>query len=434
MHAQSQDLQIRLPVEKFKLGNGLTVLLQQDNTVPLVSFNTWFKVGSKDEDDGLTGMAHLFEHMMFKGAKRYSGEKLISILKENGGSFNAFTTRDYTGYFINLPSSKLELAMDIESDRMVNLKISTEMLNSERDVVKEERRFRYDNNVVGTLFEAIFESTFQKHPYHWPTIGWWKDLDRINVKNAMEFYKKNYAPNNAVIAIVGDFDVSNVKNLLNKYYGDLPAQKIQKKAYPEEPPHNGETHSTIYKESQNEYISFTYVVPRIGSPESYSLEILAKILGQGNSSRLYKKLVYESQVATSVSAHTFGLEEVDLFQIIYSLKPEKNADKVAEMRAFANKIIDEELNFARTKLYSDKELQKAKNNILMELVDSLKTFGGRARVLLSNEILVGSYEKVFSDIEVYRKVRATDIKDVASKYLNPYQKTTLMLLPNREKK
>lgn len=419
--------QIQFPIEKIKLGNGLVAILQKDNSVPLISYHTWFRVGSKDEEKGFTGMAHLFEHMMFKGANRFSGDDFSNVLRKNGGNFNAFTTRDYTGYYINLPSSKLDLAMDIESDRMVHLKISKDMLDSEREVVKEERRFRYDNNVLGGLFESIFEVGLTIHPYRWPVIGWMEDLDRITVDKAMDFYRRFYAPNNAVIVIVGDIQIDATKKLLEKYYGALSSQKLNRPIYASEPERTKETVSNIYKDTQSDYVSYTFLTPRIGSPESYIFEVLVKVLGQGNSSRLHKRLVYETQVATGVSSYTFGLQELDMFQIMFSLKPEKNKEKKTGMLTTAQKIVDGELWSLRNKLYSEKEIQKAKNNIVMELVDSLKSFNGRGRALASNEILFGSYTKLFTDIEKYMHVTPEDIRSTAEKYLNPSQRTLIHL-------
>ncbi len=425
--------QIQFPIEKVTLNNGLTVILQKDNSVPLISYNTWFRVGSKDEEKGFTGMAHLFEHMMFKGAKRYSGDEFSNVLRANGGNFNAFTTRDYTGYYLNLPSSKLDLAMDIESDRMVNLKLSKEMLDSEREVVKEERRFRYDNNVLGGLFEAIFEFGLLNHPYRWPVIGWMEDLDRITVDKAMDFYRRFYAPNNAVVVIVGDIQIGSVKSLLKKYYGALDAQKIDRLPYVQEPDHIKEKIENLYKDTQSDYVSYTYLIPRIGSPESYVFEVLVKVLGQGNSSRLHRRLVYESQLATGVSSYTFGLQELDLFQIMYSLRPEKDPVKKAGMLTSAKKIVDGELWSLRNKLCSEKEIQKAKNNIVMELVGSLKSFSGRGRALASNEVLFGSYSKLFSDIEKYMSVTPEEVRATAEKFLNPSQRTIIHLQQKKEK-
>jgi zinc protease len=226
---------IRFPVEKFKLANGLTVLLNEDHSAPIISYHTWFRVGSKNEEVGYTGIAHLFEHMMFKGAKRYTGEQFDRVLQANGGVNNAFTTHDYTGYYETLPGSKLELVADIEADRMENLQITPENLTSERDVVKEERRFRVDNNPGGVLREALYGTAFKVHPYRWPVIGYMEDISRIDVAKANEFYRTYYAPNNAVLVISGDFDKAEAKRIVEKYYGAIKSQEIPQRPRPPEP-------------------------------------------------------------------------------------------------------------------------------------------------------------------------------------------------------
>ena len=223
---------IKFPVEKYQLNNGLTVLLHEDHSVPTISYHTWFRVGSKNEEPGYTGIAHLFEHLMFKGAKRYTGKEFDRILQANGAVNNAFTSYDYTGYYENLPSDKLELAVDLESDRLVNLQVNAENLVSEREVVKEERRVRVDNSVGGFLSEMLYATVFKVHPYRWPVIGWMQDLDQIDLKKCREFYGSYYAPNNAVVIVAGDFDTKSAKALIDKYYSHLPASKTLVKTFP----------------------------------------------------------------------------------------------------------------------------------------------------------------------------------------------------------
>ena len=211
------QLQLKLDVEKYSLKNGLNVLLYEDHSVPLVSYHTWFRVGSKNEKPGLTGMAHLFEHMMFKGTAKFPAEKFDQILQSNGAVNNAFTSNDYTGYYIDAPSDKLEVLMDLESDRMTHLAVTELNLKSEREVVKEERRMRTENSVQGTLFELIFGVVFKVHPYRWPVVGWMEDLNRMKVGDCIAFYEKFYAPNNATLVIAGDISISKTKELVEKY-------------------------------------------------------------------------------------------------------------------------------------------------------------------------------------------------------------------------
>ncbi len=414
--------QIRFNVEKFQLPNGLTVLLHEDHSAPLVAYHTWFRVGSKDEDPGYTGIAHLFEHMMFKGAKRYGPGTFDRILQANGAINNAFTSYDYTGYYEIFPSSKLELVMDIESDRMVNLQITEDSLKSEREVVKEERRFRYEDNPTGTLHHLLFNTAFKVHPYRWPVIGSMEDLNRVTVEKANEFYRMYYAPNNAVLVIAGDIKPAEVKKLVHKYYGPLRSQEVKRKELPQEPPQKAIRSYQTTKNIQSLQFAVGYHVPKSGSEEAYALDLLANILGGGNSSRLHQRLVYREQIATSVRAGNLTMQDSGLFQIYVTLKP--GADYSQAQKA----VYGEMWRAANIKI-KDAELEKAKNQVMKGYVDALKTVHGKAQALAINEIYYGDYERLFKDLEQYEKVTADQIMQAAKKYLNPYQSTLVILKP-----
>ena len=416
--------QIRFKVDKYKLPNGLTVLLQEDHSAPIISYQTWFRVGSKNEEPGFTGIAHLFEHMMFKGAKRYSGEQFDEMLQSNGATNNAFTTQDYTGYYEDLPSAKLELVMDIESDRMESLKVTAENLKSEREVVKEERRFRVDNNPMGILREAIFGTAFRVHPYRWPVIGYMTDIDNITLEKAQDFFKTYYAPNNAVLVIAGDFDPNEAKKLVTKYYGSIKAHDIPNKPRPEEPAQTAERTQFISRDVQNTQFAIVYHTPKAATPESYAFDLLANILGNGNSSRLHQRLVYKDQIALGVGADNLTLQEAGLFQVFVTLKPEVKFPK-------AQKAVFGEMWRPRNLLVSDSELQKAKNQLMKGYVDGLKTVHGKASALALNETLFGDYERLFSDLARYNAVKAEDIRKVAHRYLAPEQSTVVVLRPKK---
>ncbi len=419
--------QIRFKVEKYKLDNGLTVLIHEDHSAPIVSYQTWFRVGSKNEEPGFTGIAHLFEHMMFKGAGRYSGEKLETILQTNGAINNAFTTHDYTGYYENLPSSKLQIIMDIEADRMQNLQVNAENLKSEREVVKEERRFRVDNNPTGILREVMFGTTFKVHPYRWPVIGYMTDLDNITTEKAVEFYHTYYSPNNAVLVVAGDVDPTEVKRLVNQYYGAMPAQKIPDRPRPTEPPQSGTRTVTVEKEIQSPQFAIVYRTPKAGTDESYALDLLANILGAGKSSRLYNRLVYKDQVATSVHTSNYTLQESGLFQIYVNLKPGASHHK-------AQKAVYGEMWRPRNLKISKDELLKAKNQVMKGYVDALKTIHGRAETLALNEALFGDYERLFKDLEMYQSVTAEQIQKAAAKFLVAEKSTFVLLTPPKKQK
>ncbi len=424
VNASTSDVSqlIRLDVEKYTLENGLTVLLYEDHTAPIVSYNTWFRVGSKDETPGLTGMAHLFEHMMFKGAKRYTGEQFDKILQANGAVNNAFTTQDYTGYYIDGPSNKLELIMDIESDRMVNLQVTEENLKAEREVVKEERRLRTENSVVGTIYENMFSTVYKVHPYRWPVVGWMQDLNRMTVVDCQAFYKNFYAPNNAVIVVAGDIDKARVKGLIKKYYGSLEASKTLKKSVlPAEPAQRGERFQQVNKKVETPTLAVAFRSSKAGDDETFALDLLASILGSGESSRLHRRLVYSEQKALSAKAFNLTPQEPGIFEIMVSLRSGATDDDVL-------KAIYGEIWKVRKVPVSEQELSKVKNQVMMEYVSSMKTIRGKANVLALNEIMFGNYQVVFDDLIKYNNVTREQILQVADKYLRPEQRSVVKVV------
>jgi zinc protease len=417
----SQDL-IRFKVEKYKLENGLTVLLHEDHSVPLISYQTWFRVGSKNEEKGLTGIAHLFEHMMFKGAKRYSGEKFDAVLQANGANNNAFTTHDYTGYYENLPSSKLELVMDIESDRMQNLVIDEKNLDSERDVVKEERRFRVENSPTGILMEKLYAVLFKVSPYRWPVIGYMPDLGNVTVENATRFFKTYYSPSNAVLVIAGDFDSSSTKKMISKYYSAIPAQEIPRVSFASEPPQAQMRTAIVYRDIQSPYVTFNYITPKAGEDEGFALDLLASILGGGPSSRLYRRLVHKDQKVQSVSVSNSSMQLDAIFSVMAELRPNEDPTLVET-------AIRQEMAVAQRQLVTPSELKSAKNRVIKSYVSGLKTIHGKAGALAGAEIIHGDYEKLFTELDKYIKVSALDIKQAAAKHLGIRQASVINLLP-----
>ena len=421
------ESQIHFDVEKLQLPNGLTVLLHEDHSVPLISYHTWFRVGSRHEQPGFTGIAHLFEHLMFKGAKKYGNKAFDRILRQNGATNNAFTSRDYTGYYINIPSTGLELVMDLESDRMQFLQITEAHLKSEREVVKEERRFRVDNNIPGTINEWLFLTVFAKHPYRFPVIGLMEDLNNIDVEKCKDFFRQYYAPNNAVIVIAGDFEISKAIALIHKYYGSIPRQTIQATVAPDEPLQKKPRLKVVYKDVQTESLALGFRVSKAGDPDSYALDLLSEIFAGNKSSRLYRRLIYESQLANSVGMYAYTPQEPGLLQIAVSLKPNQSSQRVLN-------IIAEELKKAQTSLLTEDELERAKTAVLLSHVNSMKTIHGKAQSLAVNEVLMGDYRFFFKDMERYSKVSLQQIQAVAKKYLNPSQQTLIHVKPNKTRK
>ncbi len=417
---------LRFPVTKTILPNGLTILMHVDHSVPTISYQTWFRVGSKYEDPGYTGIAHLFEHMMFKGAKRYSGKEFDQLLQANGITNNAFTTYDYTGYFEDLPSSKLELVMDIESDRMVNLALTPENLKSEREVVKEERRWRVDNSIIGSMNEILWSSAYKVHPYKWPVIGWMADIDALTLERCKTFYHTYYSPANAVIAIVGDFDPVTATTLINKYYADLPKVVVPKRELPSEPVQTQERSSVVSKIAQTGYVAMAYHTTKQGDQDGYVLDLIANILAEGDSSRLFKRLVYREQKALGVDASSITPQDPGVFQFSVELKPNIAGPPII------GEIESELAQLAKHKVTAH-ELEKAKNQTMKHWVDSLKRIHDKAYSLILNEIVTGSYTNLFDDLEKYDKVTPDDVQRVAQKYFTKNNLTALTLNPETPK-
>ena len=419
------NMKISLPVTKFTLKNGLTVLLLEDHSVPMVSYHTWYRVGSRDESPGVTGAAHMLEHMMFKGAKKYDGKSFDRIFHENGISNNAFTTNDYTGFYEDLPSDKLELVMDMEVDRMSSLALKPEDLASEKEVVKEERRWRVDNNPMGVVRETMMGTVFKTNPYHWPVIGYMKDIEKYDVEKLRFFYSTYYVPNNAVLVLVGDFNTDKAKSLIEKYYGTLPYRPLPRREYPQEKPQTVQQNATVRKDVQNSSFVVAFQSPRQGEPDMYPLDLAANILGNGTSSRLNKRLVYQKQVATSAYSFNFAMREGGVYAVGVNLKPGEAYQESLD-------IVYNELYKLRKQNVTPVELEKAKTQVMKDLVDSLKTMDGKARALAVNEIVTGTYESLFTDLEKYQAVTADDIKRVSDKFTNQTQRSIIVLEPKKK--
>lgn len=426
-HADTFKLDI--PVEKYQLKNGLTVLLHQDNAAPIVSYQTYFRVGSRDEEEGYSGIAHLFEHMMFKGAKRYKDKDFDKILRATGANYNAFTTFDMTGYNIDLPSHLLELAIDMESDRLEFLQMNEANLTSEREVVKEERRFRIDNSVGGSLFENMFGSLFTKSNYRWLTAGHMADIERITLDKCKEFFRQYYSPNNAIIIVSGDIQIPKTKSLIEKFYGHMKPQNIMRPPSVKEPEFDKPKRKVVERELDAEVFSVAYLTEAVASDVNYALDVLSDVLGQGTSSRLYDRMVRKLQTVDSITAYNYELKDAGAFIIQASMKSSASAsDREAALRA-----IEGELYRLRTQTISERELNRAKTRVMKRFVDSLKEVSARARLLGHAEVFYNDYRVLFRDLEKYQAVTAEQVRSAAGKYLTPKRSSTTIMSRKQKK-
>ncbi len=424
--AQGSELKIDFEAQKYLAPNGLTIILYEDHRIPMISYHTWYRVGSRNESPGVTGAAHMLEHMMFKGAKKYSGKDFDRILHENGIMNNAFTSWDYTGFYQNLPSSKLELMMDMEVDRMRYLKIDPSDLKSELQVVAEERRWRTDNNPMGLLREELFKKVFNQTPYEWPVIGHMSDIQSYTSEKLKVFYDKYYNTSNAVLVLAGDFDPDQVKTLIEKHYGQLLPAPVEKQNFKAMVLPSKPQRSLIHKSVQNATLMFAYPSVSAKHQDTYALEILGHILGGGLSSPLVTELVYTKQIASSAGSFQLSNADSGLFGISVSVKPESNW-QVAEQ------LVRGQIKAVLENGVSAKELEKAKINMMKEFVDDLQTLDGKARAIAVNEILFGDYKKLLTDLEKYQSVTVDDVKRVANDYLKISHETFVALLPEDKK-
>lgn len=414
----------QLKVEKYKLENGLTVLLHVDHSVPVVAYHQWYRVGSAHEKPGRTGLAHFFEHLMFKGTPTMSGREYELAIHSNGGSNNAFTTRDYTGYYTFLPSDKLELAIRIESDRMRNLLFKEEEITSEREVVKEERRMRYENDVYGALHELINSTMHKTSEYRWPVIGYMADLNATKMDELKSFYQTYYAPNNAVVVLAGSFDAAKAKALIKKYYSHLKSQPIPPFNFTPEAEQKSLRRASLKKPVQNMTYSMSFHSPPAGHVDNYALDLLANALGDGSSSRLYKTLVYDKQLASGVSAYNSNSKHSGTFSFSVSAKPGVKA-------ATIEKVIRTEIEKVQKNLLALKELEKVRNQVLMSYISGLKTTAGKARALALNEVFFDDYTVLYKDLGIYEKVTLPDVQRVAREYLQMKRANVVTIIPTQ---
>ncbi len=415
---------IQFPVERYSLPNGMIVLLHPDASLPAVSVQTWFRVGSKDEMVGRTGLAHFFEHMMFKGTAKYPMDTWGKYLNSKGAETNAFTSGDYTGYYINAPSEQLGLILDIESDRMRNLLLDEKQVMSEREVVKEERRMRYEDNIEGGIHEKMSELMFTKLPYRWLTIGHMADLNAASMEDLRAFYKRYYSPNNAVMVVAGSFDTQELKRTIEKTHGKLQKETITRPEVVQDEPQTKERRATIEREAQSATLAIGYRLPEMQHNDHYALDLLSNMLGSGQSSRLHKRLVRKLETATGAGTYSWGQILAGRFMAQVSLKPKQDVEKTIQ-------VVEQEIARMRTETVSQKELDKARTLFMKDYVDGLKRLAGRARMLASYEILYGDYTRIFSDLKKYQEITPADIKRVANTYLKPEQRNIVVVNPKK---
>lgn len=404
------------------LPNGLNVILLENHKAPLVTFQVWYRVGSRNEAWGKTGLSHMLEHMMFKGTKKIGPEEFSRIIQENGGNDNAFTSYDYTAYFENLSSDRIQVAIELESDRMQNLMLREEDFRTERMVVMEERRLRTEDNPQAVLVEQIMATAFEIHPYHWPIIGWMEDIARFSLEDLKTYYKTYYNPINAILVVVGDFKKEELLPKIEKAFGSYSKGVAPNQEKDKDPPQIGERRIFVKKEAQLPSIVMGYHVPNLREPDSYVLEVIAAVLSDGKSSRLYQSLVREKRLVFSADAdYSLLSRDPSLFILSVDLLPNK---EVAEVE----KALDQEIDRLKKELVRKQELEKAKNQIEASFIFGQDSIFSQAMLLARHEIAL-SWKAIDDYIPSIRKVTPEDIQRVAKQYLIPDNRTVGILIP-----
>ncbi len=409
-------------VSEYKLENGLKVVIIEEHKSPVVTFQIWYRAGSKYEPFGKSGLSHLLEHMMFKGTQKYTKKSLPRLIQANGGEDNAYTTEDYTMYFQIFPPDKIALSLDIESDRMKNLTIDPKEVSLEKDVVMEERRLDIEDNPENELFEEVIAIAFKVHPYRRPEIGWMSDIRSIERDDLFKYYKSFYSPDNAYIVIAGDIQRDAVIQAIQDAFGTLSTGAPIKKQKYSEPAQQGEKRIFLKREAELPYIIISYHVPNYLEEDSYALDLLDIILSGGKSSRLYKRLVYDEKLAIDADSSYDGLHtDPYLFFIDATVSPGKDVREV-------ERTIYGEIERLKREPPSQSELQKAKNQIESSFIFDLDSVELLAEKYGDFE-MIGDWRLMDKYLEHIKKVEPDDIARVARKYLNEDNRTVGILVP-----
>jgi zinc protease len=409
-------------VSETVLPNGLKVLLLENHKAPVITFQVWYRVGSRNEAWEKTGLSHLLEHMMFKGTKRFGPEQFSRIIQENGGNDNAFTSADYTAYFENLSADRVGVALEMEADRMANLLLREEDFRTERMVVMEERRMRTEDDPQAVLQEQLQATAFQQQPYHWPVIGWMEDIRRLTLKDLEEYYRTYYNPVNAVLVVVGDFKKEALLPEIEKGFGAISKGVLPAQEKGIDPPQLGERRIEVKKEAQLPFLLMGYHVPNLREPDSYVLEVIATLLSSGKSSRFYRDLVRERELVLSAEAeHSLLSRDSGLFLISAEPLPGKDVAQV-------EKALEQELARLRREPVPAPELEKVKNLIAASFLTAQDSLFFQAMLLAQFE-MASSWRAVDDYLPSIQKVTPEDIQRVANQYLIPDRRTAGVLTP-----
>jgi predicted Zn-dependent peptidase len=417
----------KVAFEEYDLANGMHVILHNDASAPVVITSVMYHVGSKDENPERTGFAHFFEHLLFEGTENIKRGEWFKIVTGNGGTNNANTSDDRTYYFEVFPSNNLELGLWMESERLMHPVINQIGVDTQNEVVKEEKRLRVDNQPYGSWIAQVKKNLFVNHPYRWATIGSMEHLDAATLEEFQAFNKKFYTPNNSVLVVAGQLDIAKTKEWIQKYFGPIPSgEKITKQTFVEEPITAQLNARYEDPNIQKPMVVAAYRTPSMKTRDARVLDMISTILSDGKSSRLYKKIVDEKKMALQLSSFNYSQEDYSSYMIIGIPQGDfTSADLIKET--------DDEIVKLQTELISDSDLQKLKNKYDNNYVNSNSSVEGIAENLASFYLLYGDVNLINTEIEMYRSITPEEIRDIAKKYLNPNQRLILDYVPAKDK-
>ena len=415
------------PVAERTLKNGMKVLVQTDHNIPNVALYIFYRIGSRNERPGTTGLSHFFEHMMFNGAKKYGPGDLDKVMEANGGANNAYTTQNVTVYQDWFPRTAIPLIFDIEADRIQNLNFDPAKIQSERGVVASERRLSVDNNNGGLLDEQLWATAFIAHPYQWPVVGWMSDIEHWTMEDLKHHYEMGYSPSNATMVVVGDVTPEEIFQICEKTIEPIPSHAPPPPVTTVEPPQLGERRLVVHKQAELPLLMIGYHVPATNNADFYATNILRTILFEGESSRMYQRLVDKDQLALDVESSLQPAFDPTIAIIVAEPKQGVDPEK-------CEKAIYEELERAKSSAITDQELEKAKNIRLVEFYHQMRTINGRANTIGTYEVFMGDYKKLFDAAKNYGAVTKEDVQRVAKAYFDANNRTVATLVPENEEK
>jgi zinc protease len=419
--ARAQQFQIKT----HSLKNGMKIIVEEDRSIPNIALYIFYRIGSRNERPGTTGLSHFFEHMMFNGAKKYGPKQFDRVMEAAGGSNNAYTDRDVTVYQDWFPRSSLELIFDLEADRIANLGFDPKMIESERGVVASERRSSVDNNNFGILSEQLSATAYLAHPYQWPVVGWMVDIENWKMEDLKRHFEMGYSPSNATMVVSGDVNAEEIFKLAEKYIEPIPSHTPPPPVTTSEPEQSGERRVVVKKFGQLPVLMLGYHVPQTADSDYYALQVFDTILFAGQSSRMYQRIVDKEQLGLFIESDLNFSFDPTLFTII--TQPNAGIQPEAVERA-----IYEELDRVKAQPVTDQELEKAKNILLANFYREMKTINGKANAIGSYEVFFGDYRKLFTAAEEYKKVTKDDVKRVAQKYFGDKNRTVATLIPEKQ--